>query len=396
MNGPATANSSPRALVADPEGAAAAARLRYVSDSGPGLRRVRKGRGFGYLMPDGGPVRDVQTLARIRSLAIPPAWTEVWICPSPEGHIQAVGRDARRRKQYLYHPRWREVRDETKYARLVEFGRALPRLRRRVRQDLKRPGLPREKVLATMVRLLETTLIRVGNEEYARQNRSYGLTTLRSRHVRVRGNRLRFEFRGKGGKLHVVDVSDRRIARIVQRCQDLPGHELFQYVDDTGARQTVDSADVNDYLQAVTGRDFTAKDFRTWAGTVLAALMLCQPAPGSSPTKKRVTTCVGEVAQRLGNTPTISRKCYIHPHVIEAYLEGALTGELPVPAANGPSGDRLNAAERAVLAFLERRARCAVTRRQPRASERTARRLAAVTSSPNGSKAARRSTSEGS
>jgi DNA topoisomerase I len=285
----------------------------------------------------------------------------VWICPTPAGHIQAVGRDARGRKQYRYHPRWREVRDETKYARMVDFGRALPRIRRRVRADLARPGLPREKILATIVRLLETTLIRVGNEEYARQNRSYGLTTLRTKHVRVLGSRLRFEFRGKRGKLHGVDVSDARVARIVQRCQDLPGHELFQYVGDDGQRQAIDSSDVNAYLRAIAGSEFTAKDFRTWAGTVLASTTLRTIASagtgsGHAPmTKRQIADAVAAVAQRLGNTPAICRKCYIHPAVLNGPIAEIEWGTSTLPRS--PRAFSLLPEERAVLRFLGRVAR---------------------------------------
>src|SRR5881396_2020055 len=268
--------------------AAAAARLRYVSDARPGIQRIRVGRGFKYSSADGTEVTDPQALQRIRSIAIPPAWMDVWICPTATGHIQAVGRDARGRKQYRYHSRWREVRDQTKYARLIEFGRALPRIRKRVEQDLGRAGLPREKVLAAVLRLLETTLIRVGNEEYARHNHSYGLTTLRSQHVTIDGTRLRFEFRGKGGKRHAVALTDRRLARVVRRCQELPGHELFQYLDDEGNRQSIDSADVNAYLREIGGDDFTAKDFRTWGGTVLAAFALAaEAASGENGNLKR-------------------------------------------------------------------------------------------------------------
>ena len=295
-----------------------------MTEGRPGLRRHRAGRGFVYRDAAGRRVRDGATLARIRALAIPPAWTEVWIAPSPHGHIQALGRDARGRKQYRYHARWREVRDATKYTRMLAFARALPRIRARLRTDLARPGLPRDKVLATVVRLLETTLIRVGNEAYARTNRSFGLTTMRDRHVRVRGATLRFHFRGKGGKEHAVDVRDPRLARIVRRCQDLPGQELFQYIDDDGRRQSLDSADVNAYLREIAGEEFTAKDFRTWAGTVLAALALAEVASFASKREARrnITRAVESVAARLGNTPTISRKCYVHPAVIEAYLDG--------------------------------------------------------------------------
>src|SRR5436190_1573116 len=258
----------------EPQEAARAAGLRYVSDALPGIRRKQAGRGFTYVGPDGDRISDRASLARIKSLAVPPAWTDVWICPDPRGHIQATGRDARGRKQYRYHARWRAVRDETKYDRMIAFGEALPRIRRRTEMDLRRPGLPREKVLAAVVRLLEVTRIRVGNEEYARTNRSYGLTTLLDRHVTVAGPTLRFSFRGKSGVRHQVDLTDRRLAAIVKRCRDLPGQELFQYVDDDGRQHTIDSADVNDYLRQLSGADFTAKDFRTWAGTVLAARAL--------------------------------------------------------------------------------------------------------------------------
>jgi len=347
-----------RAAPVDPAEAAGAAQLRYVSDGTPGLRRVRHGAGFRYLATNGSSIHDLVTLRRIRSLAVPPAWTQVWICPIPHGHIQAAGRDARGRKQYRYHPRWREVRDQTKYARLIDFGKALPRIRERVEQDLARPGLPREKVLAAVVRLLETTLIRVGNEEYARQNHSYGLTTLRSQHVTVEGTRLRFEFRGKGGKHHVVGITDRRLARVVRRCQELPGHELFQYLDDEGKRQSIDSADVNAYLKEIGGDDFTAKDFRTWGGTVLAAFALAAQAASreDSNLKRQVSEAIREVARRLGNTAAICRKCYIHPEVIAAHTEQPLATALSRGAA---PADRLSPEEFAVLRLLEARQRLA-------------------------------------
>jgi DNA topoisomerase-1 len=339
-----------RRIALDPGEAADAAQLRYVSDARPGIVRVRHGRSFGYMGADGEPVEDLPTLRRIRSLAIPPAWTEVWICPVANGHIQAVGRDARGRKQYRYHARWRAVRDEAKFERVIQFGRALPGIRERVEKDLSRSGLPREKVLASVVRLLETTLIRVGNAEYARENRSYGLTTLRARHVTVEGARLRFEFRGKGGKQHTVDVSDRRLAGVVRRCQDLPGHELFQYLDENGQRQAIDSADVNAYLREIAGEEFTAKDFRTWGGTVLAALALAEPTEEGD-TRRRLTAAITEVAARLGNTPTICRRCYIHPDVVAAHIDDSFDGGLGGRPANG-----LSAEEAAVLRLLERRA----------------------------------------
>jgi DNA topoisomerase-1 len=335
-----------RRIALDPGEAADAAQLRYVSDSRPGIQRIRQGRAFRYVGADGGPVDDLPTLRRIRSLAIPPAWTQVWICPVAHGHIQAVGRDARGRKQYRYHARWRAVRDEAKFDRVLQFGRALPAIRERVEQDLGRSGLPREKVLASVVRLLEISLIRVGNAEYARDNGSYGLTTLRNRHVTVEGARVRFEFRGKGGKRHTVDVSDRRLAAVVRRCQDLPGHELFQYLDEGGQRQAIDSADVNAYVREIAGEEFTAKDFRTWGGTVLAAFALAGPVEVGD-ARRRLTAAIGQVAARLGNTPTICRKCYIHPDVVTAYLNGSLEAGL-----RGRPGGGLSTEEWAVLRLL--------------------------------------------
>src|SRR5689334_23089396 len=267
-------NGNGTKLVAEAIEAAEEAGLRYVSDNQPGYTRKAKGDDFEYFDTEGNSIRDEPRLLRIKRLGIPPAWTDVWICPSTNCHIQATGRDARRRKQYIYHERWREIRDENKYDRMVGFGKALPKIRRRVAHDLKLPGLPREKVLATVVQLLERTFIRVGNEEYARQNKSFGLTTMKNRHVKVRGKKLRFRFRGKGGKEHEVDFMDRRIAKIIRELQDLPGQDLFQYVDDEGKLCDVTSQDVNEYLREITGEDFTAKDFRTWAGTVLAATAL--------------------------------------------------------------------------------------------------------------------------
>jgi DNA topoisomerase-1 len=343
----------------DPADAAASGRLRHVTDRAPGITRQRAGKGFRYRAADGSFVRSPQTLARIRSLAIPPAWTHVWICALPSGHLQAVGRDARGRKQYRYHPRWRAVRDETKYARLAAFGRALPSIRRRVHEDMRRAGLPREKVLATVVGLLETTLIRVGNEEYARQNGSYGLTTLRAKHVRVNGARVRLQFVGKGGKPHVVDLDDRRLARVVRRCRELPGHELFQYVDEDGRRQSLDSADVNAYLREISGQAFTAKDFRTWGGTVLAAAALRGLEPGS-PTRarKQIVQAVATVAQQMRNTPAICRKSYIHPAIFEAFEASALGPAIAV-VERGHRGPclTLQSGERAVLRVLERTTR---------------------------------------
>ena len=336
----------------DPVEAARAAGLRHVSDTRPGIRRKRSGSGFGYVDPDGSTIRDDATLKRIRSLAVPPAWTDVWICPDEGGHIQATGRDARGRKQYRYHPRWREVRDEAKYGRMVAFGEALSTIRERVRADLALQGLPREKVLAAVVKLLETTLIRVGNEEYARENRSYGLTTMRDKHVKVRGSTVRFQFVAKGGQRREIDLDDAKLARIVRRCRELPGQDLFQYVDDDGEVRDLGSEDVNEYLREITGQEFTAKDFRTWTGTVMAALALHEFRPFRSQrqAKKNVVAAIEQVAERLGNTPAVCRKCYVHPQVIDAYLDGT-------PILISKSSSRrggLSSEERAVLRFLKR------------------------------------------
>ncbi len=310
----------------DPVESAKNAGLCYVSDVGTGISRVRFRKGFRYLDLSGSVIRDQQTLARIKSLVIPPAWTQVWICPKPKGHLQATGRDARGRKQSRYHPRWREVRDETKYERMILFGTALPRIRERVESDLSASGLPRSKILGTIVRLMETTLIRVGNEEYARQNHSYGLTTMRNKHVDVNGSTVTFKFQGKSGVKHTVDITDRRIAKIIQRCQDIPGYELFQYVDKDGTQHSIDSADVNAYLREISGQDFTAKDFRTWAGSVLACEMLYEFESFDSETeaKKNVVEAIKSISRRLGNTPAVCRKCYIHPAVLDAYISGAM------------------------------------------------------------------------
>src|SRR5437660_12454144 len=341
--------------VAPDEAVAAAeeAGLQYVSDERPVYRRRLNGKDFKYLDTEGKRLRDEQRVLRIKRLAIPPAWTDVWICPSPTGHIQATGRDARQRKQYRYHERWREIRDENKFGRLADFAKALPQIRKRVDHDIKLPGLPRQKVLATVVRLLERTFIRVGNEEYARENKSFGLTTMKNRHVTVKGAHLRFRFRGKSGRQHEVDMTDRRIAKIVAKCQDLPGQDLFQYVNDEGDVRDVTSQDVNDYLREITNEDFTAKDFRTWAGTLLSALAL--NAQESFETKKQakanIKTAICAVAELLGNTPAICRKCYVHPAVLEAYL--AKTRILGLSEATKKSRSRrLRSAEAAVLRFL--------------------------------------------
>jgi DNA topoisomerase I len=313
-------------IATDPAASAKAAGLRYVFDAKPGIRRKRRGKGFSYVSPDGSNVRDPEILARIRSLVIPPAWSNVWICPIANGHLQATGRDARGRKQSRYHPRWREVRDETKYERMMLFGAALPGIREQVEQHIALPGLPREKILATIVRLMETTFIRVGNEEYARTNHSYGLTTMRNRHVAVNGSTVTFDFQGKSGVQHSIDLHDRRLAGIVKRCRDLPGYELFQYLDHEGERHSVEAADVNDYLRQITQQDFTAKDFRTWAGTVLACRMLreFEPFESDSQAKRNVVEAIKAVAARLGNTPSVCRKCYVHPVVLESYFAGSM------------------------------------------------------------------------
>jgi DNA topoisomerase I len=338
----------------EPEEAARAAALRYVSDARPGIRRTRRGKAFSYTAPDGTPLRDPAALARIRSLAIPPAWGEVWICPVAEGHLQATGRDARRRKQYRYHQRWRAVRDETKYERMLLFGTTLARIRARVRKDLALPGLPRDKVLASIVRLLETSFIRVGNEEYARTNKSFGLTTLRNRHVEIAGGTLRFRFQGKSGKPHTIDVNDRRLARLVKRCRELPGQDLFQYLDEAGEPHPIDSGAVNDYLREISGEDFTAKDFRTWAGTLLAARMLANgtgAAPDGS-VRPGLSETTEAVARKLGNTPAITRKCYIHPAVLAAHQNQELFELWQKLSGSRASRPGLRQEERVLLAFL--------------------------------------------
>src|SRR5262245_58443350 len=315
-----------RALKSSPVGSAASAGLRYVNDRLPGIRREVGPGGFKYIGTDGKRVRSATELGRIRALAIPPAWSEVWICAHPRGHLQATGRDAKGRKQYRYHTEWRVCRDETKFDRMQAFAESLPGIRRRTRADLALPGLPRNKVLAAIVQLLEKSLIRVGNEEYVRQNRSFGLTTLRNRHVRVRGGVVRFQFRGKSRIHHSIDVDDRRLARVVKRCRDLPGHELFQYIDDDGNSRRVDSSDINRYLQDVTGEDFTAKDFRTWSGTVhaVSALRELTPANTKSESQRNVVLAIEAVAKLLGNTRAVCRKSYVHPGIIECYHGGAM------------------------------------------------------------------------
>jgi DNA topoisomerase-1 len=339
--------------------AAALAGLQYVTDSASGIRRKKKGRSFTYVGADGKAICDRETRSRIQSLVIPPAWKEVWICRNPNGHLQATGRDARGRKQYRYHRRWRDVRDENKYENLIDFARALPRIRFHVATHLRRRGLPREKVLAAVVKLLETTLIRVGNDEYAKSNRSFGLTTMRDRHAVVAGPNVRIVFSGKSGVHHEITLQDRRIAKIVARCQDLPGQELFQYVDDQGAVRDIGSADVNEYLRQISGGNFTAKDFRTWAGTALAAQALqeFEDFDTKAAAKRNVTKAIERVAERLGNTRAVCRKCYIHPAVIDAYMNRSLVATLKQRAETElrMSLSMLPPEESAVLALLQQR-----------------------------------------
>nr|WP_243370501.1 DNA topoisomerase IB [Microvirga solisilvae] len=345
--------------IVDPRDAAETAGLTYVSDEEPGIRRKKSGKGFTYLRPDGKRVADEATLKRIRSLAIPPAYTDVWICTKANGHIQATGRDVKGRKQYRYHTAFREIRESTKYERMLEFAKGLPAIRKTIDEHMSLRGLPREKVLATVVHLLENTLIRVGNEDYAKQNKSYGLTTLRDPHVKVEGAELRFQFKGKSGKTWKLQVKDRRVARIVKACQDLPGQDLFQYLDDDGERQSITSSDVNDYLKQITGRDITAKDFRTWAGTVLAAMALSEfeEFDSEAKAKKNIRAAIEEVSARLGNTPTICRKCYVHPEVFSCYLEGGLLLEIKkeIEAELREELPSLRPEEAAVLTLLQER-----------------------------------------
>jgi len=349
----------------DSVASARSAGLVYTSDDRPGIRRVGTGKRARYVDARNKPVRSPDDLARIRSLVIPPAWTDVWICPNPRGHLQATGRDARGRKQYRYHPKWRKTRDETKYGRMIAFGQALPVIRRRTDADLRRAGLPREKVLAAVVKLLEKTFIRVGNDEYARENRSFGLTTMRDGHVRIVGSRVRFIFRGKSGVDHELALDDRRLAKIVKQCRDLPGQELFQYRDGQGRVVDVGSADVNGYLQQITGKDFTSKDFRTWAGTVLAAQLLrdFEQVDSDARARKNVVAAIEQVAKRLGNTRAVCRKCYVHPAVIDAYLDGSMLKTIAQRAQRTTRAvGKMTAAEAAVLGLLQRRMSKAIAR----------------------------------
>jgi DNA topoisomerase I len=345
--------------VVDPEDAAESVGLRYVSDARPGIQRRKSGTGFFYLRADGAKLSELNVLRRIKALAVPPAWTDVWICPSADGHIQATGRDIKGRKQYRYHSRFREVRESTKYEHVVAFADALPAIREKVRAHMALRGLPREKVLATVVHLLENTFIRVGNDDYAKQNNSYGLTTLKNRHVAVDGNEVRFRFTGKGGKQWSSRVKDRRVAKIIKACQELPGQELLQYIDEEGNFQDVTSSDVNAYLREITGKDITAKDFRTWAGTVLAAMALSEMKrfDSAAQAKLNLRAAIERVAARLGNTPTICRKCYIHPEVLSSYMDGNLILEIKseVDSQLRESLAGLKPEEAAVLALLRNR-----------------------------------------
>ena len=333
--------------ISTPEDAAEAVGLIYVSPDAPGVSRRRAGNGFIYIGPDRERITDPEVLRRIRALAVPPAWKDVWICVEPDGHIQAIGHDDNGRRQYRYHDRFREMREGAKFDHILAFAAGLPALRARVSADMRAAGLGRDKVLATVVRLLDTTLIRVGNTAYARENGSYGLTTLRNRHVQVEGGDLKFRFKGKSGKIWRLGLHDRRVARIIKACQELPGQHLFQYLDDEGERQTITSHDINAYLKRASGRDITAKDFRTWAGTVLAAAAL---AEGEADAKKQLGVALGRVAARLGNTQAICRKCYVHPEIITAYLDGDL---------RLGAGTDSEAQEAAVLNFLRRRLKSA-------------------------------------
>ena len=361
--------------VVDPRDAAESVGLVYVSDESPGIRRRKAGKGFAYLKPDGSRLTEPAALGRIKSLAIPPAYTDVWICPKPNGHIQATGRDAKGRKQYRYHPAFREVRESTKYGHMLEFAASLPAIRKTIETHMALRGLPREKVLATIVHLLETTLIRVGNSDYAKQNRSYGLTTLRDPHVKVNGGELRFQFKGKSNKTWQLSVRNRRVAKIVKACQDLPGQDLFQYLDENGQQQAVTSSDINAYLKEITGREITAKDFRTWAGTVLAAIALSEfeSFDSEAKAKRNVREAIERVAARLGNTPTICRKCYVHPELLTCYLDGGVLAEVR-EAAQAELVDDLSGLrpeEAAVLTLLA--ARLNPDRARPDARPRRAR-----------------------
>ncbi|MHA3770078.1 DNA topoisomerase IB [Verrucomicrobiota bacterium sgz303538] len=376
--------------------------LRYISDNVPGIQRMKRGKNFTYVAPNGNVIRDEEELTRFRKLAIPPAWTQVWISPMSNGHLQATGRDARGRKQYRYHANWHAVRDDTKYSRMMAFGRALPQIRRRVTEDLTLPGLPRNKVLATVVRLLETTLIRVGNEEYAKQNASFGLTTMLDEHAKIRGGKVTFEFKGKSGIQHHIDVNDPQLARLVKKCQDLPGQEIFAYIDDDGNVQDVSSQDVNAYVREITEQDFTAKDFRTWAGTVLAAVALREFEDFSTTkqAKKNIVRAVEGVAGMLGNTPAVCRRCYVHPAVLESYLDGTTIATLAQESTRALEENlhNLTSEEAAVMMLLRQRLAAATKQASSRTKAKdlsqkhssAARRVPAAKKSGTRSKASRK------
>jgi DNA topoisomerase-1 len=352
---------------------AKAAHLRYVSDEMPGIRREKHGAHFAYFAQDGSKIDDEKELARIKALAVPPAYSDVWICPLPNGHIQATARDARGRKQYRYHKRWRETRDENKYDRMLTFAQNLPKMRKRIESDLALPGLPREKVLATIVQLLETTAIRVGNDEYAKDNNSFGLTTLRNKHAKVEGSNVRFSFRGKSGVRQALDLRDRRLAKIIRQCQDLPGQQLFEYLEDDGASRAIDSSDVNEYIRDISGEDFSAKDFRTWVGTVTCAMLLASDsvdADTQTDRKQRVVAVIKDVAKRLGNTPAICRKCYVHPAIVEAYLEAGTLAPARAPRSREGFTDE----DLFVLALLQERSNESDSERTMRGLQQTLRR----------------------
>ena len=365
MSSPAAPASDTDALHLEPEELAELAHLRYYTDDKPGFTRRKAGeKDFHYFDQHGERITDEAEIQRIHSLAIPPAYTDVWICPSKNGHLQATGKDAKGRKQYRYHPKWRETADANKYSRVMAFALALPDIRRRVDHDLSKSGLPREKVLATVVKLLETTLIRVGNEEYAKTNKHYGLTTMRNRHVKVKGATIEFSFRGKSGIDHTIELENPRMARVVKRCQEIPGQELFQYLDHDDQRHNIDSADVNAYLQEISGQPFTAKDFRTWAGTVLAAMALqeFESFDSEAAARKNIVAAIERVSERLGNTPSVCRKCYVHPAILEAYVEGSMLDALRVKAEKELSSDHLAALkpeEAAVMGLLRERLKIA-------------------------------------
>jgi DNA topoisomerase-1 len=349
-----------RRLPKDPRKSAKLAGLRYIHCGIPGIQRKRAGKGFAYFDVDSHAVRDRETLGRIRSLVLPPAWQSVWICPFSDGHLQATGVDARGRRQYRYHPHYRRIRNHTKFHRMLDFAKALPKIRAHVEKNLKLPGLPRPKVIATIVKLLETTFIRVGNEEYAQENSSFGLTTLRDRHVRIEGGTLRLQFRGKSAQMHDVAVEDKRLARIIRDCRDLPGYELFQYVDDLGEIHSVDSSDVNGYLHEISGEEFTAKDFRTWAGTIQTALVLAESevASSESAAKRTIVAAIKQTAARLGNRPATCRNYYVHPTVIDSWLDGTLPTALKA-YANGSAANHdfagLHPEEASVIALIRKR-----------------------------------------